>query len=415
VTRRLRDHGPALALAALGVWAMSYLALYGFGWNDYEQESLPAYSALVGGHVWQFLTLLPAYGGSLELRAPFALIPGLWGGGEDAVYQAVSIPCLLAAAVFAVWFLAALRRLGNGRLARGTVLALCVANPVTLYALQYGHAEELLGAVACVAAVLAAQRGHASWSGLLLGIAIANKQWGLLAVGPVLVALPAQRRRALVIAAAIAAAFYLPLWLADYLGHSAGSAGGALAGSGAGTIFQPWQLWWFLGAHGHTVRDAVGAVKIGYRTAPAWLQTVDHPLIVALAFPLSALAARRRPADAMLLLALLLAIRFAADTWDTVYYPLPFVFALLCWESLRWRRPPVLSLAASTLVWLVFIVAPERISADAQAALFLLLAAPALAALALALYAPGVRPGAVLRRTLRWRSSAPARAPISTV
>jgi len=33
-------------------------------------------------------------------------------------------------------------------------------NPVTLYALQLGHPEELLGAVLCVAAVLTAQRGR---------------------------------------------------------------------------------------------------------------------------------------------------------------------------------------------------------------------------------------------------------------
>jgi hypothetical protein len=60
VTRRLREHGPALAFAGLGVWAMTFLGLYGFGWNDYENEVLPAYDALTAGHVWSFLTLAPA-------------------------------------------------------------------------------------------------------------------------------------------------------------------------------------------------------------------------------------------------------------------------------------------------------------------------------------------------------------------
>jgi hypothetical protein len=59
VTRRLRDHGPALVFAAAGVWAMSFLALYGFGWNDYETEVTPAYAALTSGRLWQFLTLAP--------------------------------------------------------------------------------------------------------------------------------------------------------------------------------------------------------------------------------------------------------------------------------------------------------------------------------------------------------------------
>ncbi len=416
MTRRLRDHGPTLAFAAFGVWAMSFVALYGFGWNDYSSEVAPAYAALTTGHLWQFLTLAPGYGGSLELRAPFALLPGLWQGGEVAVYQAVSIPCLVVAAAFAVWLVARMRALGHGRLARATALGLCVANPVTLYALQYGHAEELLGAVLCVAAVIAAQRGHASWSGLLLGLAIVNKPWAVLAIGPLLVALPDHRRRAIAIAGAVALLFYVPLWLPALLGRSTGSAGGPSAGlGGSGSIFQPWQLWWFLGSHGAVVRNAFGVVKVGYRTPPGWIQSIDHPLIVALSVPVTFFAARRRRVDALLLLALVLAIRFAFDSWDTVYYPLPFIFALLAWESLTVRRPPVLSLLASVLVWLVFIVAPEQISADAQAALFLLIAVPTLLALAFAVFAPGAWRGLLAATTGRTRSSAPAGTPISTV
>jgi hypothetical protein len=309
-----------------------------------------------------------------------------------------------------------MRALGRNRLARATTLALCVANPVTLYALQAGHAEELLGAVLCVAAVLAAQRGHASWSAVLLGLAIVNKQWALLAVGPVLVALPAHRLRAVAITAAIVLLFYAPLWLASYAGHSA-TAGGPLTGSSGGLIFQPWQLWWFLGSHGQIVRGSFGAIKVGYRTPPAWIQSVDHPLVVLLGVPVTLLAVRRgrRAADAMLLLALLMAIRFAFDTWDTVYYPLPFIFALIAWESLERRRPAVLSLAASVAVWLVFVVVPEHASADAQSAAFLLFAVPTLLALGRAVLAPQ-RP---LRRPARTaplrRSSPPGSAPISTV
>jgi hypothetical protein len=256
--------------------------------------------------------------------------------------------------------------------------------------LQYGHAEELLGAVLCVVAVLAAQRGAAGWSAVALGLAIANKQWALLAVGPVLLALPAHRWRTLLFAGAIAACFYVPLLAPAWLAHTGGGGGPAAvvaAGSG-GTIFQPWQLWWFLGAHGHLVTDTFGFVKVGYRTPPGWVQAVSHPLIVVLSIPATLLAARRGRGDAVLLLALLLALRCALDTWDTVYYPLPFLLALLTWETLGRRRPPVLTLAASVVVWLVFVVAPERLSADAQAAVFLAVALPALAALALGVYRP---------------------------
>jgi hypothetical protein len=419
VTRlRLRDHGTALAFAALGVWAMSWVSLYGFGWNDYSTEVRPAYDALVAGHVWQFVQLAPGYGGSLELRAPFALLPALWGGREVAVYQLVSIPCLIAAALLGVWLLAQMRALGRDRLARATTLALCVANPVSLYALQGGHAEELLGAVLCVTAVLAAQRGHANWAGVALGLAIVNKQWALLAIGPVLVALPSRQLRALAISGAIALIFYAPLWIVAYAGHSAtGAAGGALAGSSGGVIFQPWQLWWFLGSHGAIVHSAAGVVKVGYRTPPGWIQSIDHPLLVLLGVPVTLLAVRRgrRAADAMLLLALLMAIRFAFDTWDTVYYPLPFIFALIAWESLERRRPPVLALAASVAVWLVFVVVPEHASADAQSVAFLLFAVPTLLALGRAVLAPRLGLRRPARKSPLPRSSVSTSTPISTV
>ena len=368
---------------------MSFLALYGFGWNDYETEAAPAYASLTSGHLWRFLTLAPGYGGSLELRAPFAFVPALWSGGQDAIYQAVSLPCLIAAAILGVWLVARMRPLAHSRLARATTLALCVVNPVTLYALQYGHAEELLGAVLCVAAVLSAQRGRAGWSGVLLGLAIVNKEWALLAVGPVLLASP--RWRTIGIAATISACFYVPLLLPVLAGHASGAGASALAETSTGTIFQPWQLWWFFGSHGHVVRDAFGVVKLGYRTPPAWLGNIPHPLIIASSVPIALLAARRGRKDALLLLAFLLAIRFALDSWDTVYYPLPFIFALLAWEPLSRRRPPVLSLIASIVVWALFVLAPGHLSADAQSGVFLVVTVPALLALATALFAPHAR------------------------
>jgi len=415
VSRRLRDHGLAIAFAAACVWATAYVSLFGFAWNDYESEALPAYTALTGGHLWRFLTLAPAYGGSLELRAPFALLPGLWHGGADAVYRAVSIPCLIAAAVLAIWLVAQMRALGQARLARATTLALCIFNPATLSALQYGHAEEVLGAVLCVAAVLTAQRGHATWAGVLLALAIVDKEWALLAVGPVLLALPAGRRRSLVVAGTVTALFYLPLLLPAIVNQSSLTGFGPVAAARGGSIFQPWQLWWFLGTHAHVVRDSAGLVKVGYRAPPTWLANVSHPLIIALSVPLTLLAARRRRADAMLLLVLLMALRCALDTWDFAYYALPFILALLAWESLGRRRPPVFALMASLSVWLLFSEAPGHISPDGMAAAFAALTLPTLFALAVALYRPRVGLPKGLARTARPHSSGSSAAPISTV
>src|SRR5580693_6510628 len=106
---------------------MAWLGLYSFVWTDYETEARPSFEALAHGHVLEFLRLAPAYGGSLIERAPFALVPGLWGGGQLAVYRAVALPCLLAGAVLAVWLVSRMRAEGRSKLARAVTLGVCVA------------------------------------------------------------------------------------------------------------------------------------------------------------------------------------------------------------------------------------------------------------------------------------------------
>jgi hypothetical protein len=421
----LRRNALCVLAAAIGSVTLAWLGLYGYAWTDYEVEARPAFAALVHGHLTEFLQLAPAYGGSLVLRAPFALLSDLWGGGELTVYRLVALPCLLGAAAFGVWLVADMRRRGAPPLARAVALGLCVANPLTLSALEVGHPEELLGAALCVAAVLLAGRGRPLWAGLLLGAAIANKEWALVAVGPVILALPARRTLCLAAAAGVAAAVLAPLALVQSGGFITAS-GSTVAPSSA--IFQPWQVWWFLGHHGPIVHGIFGRVKPGYRTAPPWVGALSHPLIVALALPLTALAWWRRPSsrrtatapgkllksaqrehqtgawredgtaaaplgearmhDALLLLALLMLLRCLLDTWDTSYYMLPFLLALTAWESLGERGLPALALASTAMAWVGFIWLPDHhVSPDAQSALFLAWTLPLTAALAWRLYA----------------------------
>jgi Glycosyltransferase family 87 len=390
---RARENAVCVFLAAAGSATMAWLGLYGFAWNDYDTEARPAFEALVHGHMVSFLQLAPAYGGSLVERAPFALLPGLWGGGQLAVYRMVALPCLLAAAALGVWLVAQLRaREDRSTLARAVALGICVANPLTLRALELGHPEELLGGALCIAAVLLAARERPLWAGLALGLAIANKEWALLAVGPVLLALPSRRALCMTCAAAVAAFILAPLALIGSSGFVTSTRGAAAPPS---SIFQPWQVFWFFGHHGATVRGLFGEIKPGYRTAPGWVGIISHPLIVAVSVPLTALAwrlGRRGQSDALLLLALLLLLRCVLDTWDTVYYPIPFVLALLAWESLgAQRRPAVLALSSTALAWIGFQWLPVHVSADAQAAFFLAWSLPLAAVLGLSLYAPGLR------------------------
>ncbi|HEY5195564.1 MAG TPA: glycosyltransferase 87 family protein [Solirubrobacteraceae bacterium] len=394
--KRLSNYAFVLAMSALGILVIAWLGFYDVAWNDYDDEARPAIDALIQGHVLSFLTAAPAYGGSLILRAPFALVPGLWGGGPVAVYRMVSLPCLLVAAGVGIVIVGQMRGLHRSRLARGALLALFVANPITIRAGEIGHPEDLLSAGLAIAAVLVAMRGRSGWAGLLLGLAIANKEWALVAVGPVLLALPAGRVRAIAISGGVVAVVLAPLVLAG--GGFTGQLRAAASVSAASPIFQPWQVWWFLGTHGHAVYGLFGAPKPGYRVGVGWAITLSHPLIVLIGAPLTFLAARgrRREYDALLLLALLLLLRAELDVWDTVYYALPFILALAAWEALTHDRPPVGALAATALSWVVFVWAPVHLSADQQSLLFLAAALPATCSLAFSLYSPG----SVRRRTL---------------
>jgi Glycosyltransferase family 87 len=420
--RRLRENALCASLACAGCAAIAWLGLYGFAWNDYDSEVRPAYEALVRGHVVSFLRLAPAYGGSLIERAPFALVPGLWGGGTLAVYRMVALPCLLATVVLGVWLTARMRADGRSTLARAVALGVCVANPVTLLALEVGHPEEILGACLCVAAVLVATRsmstgGGSLLAGALFGLAIANKEWALLAAGPVLLATPPGRRaRCAASACVTAGAILLPLVLVSSGGFVAGTR--TIGSRAANSIFQPWQVWWFLGRHGALVHGTFGAPKPGFRIGPEWTGTISHPLILVVGALLALclwLRCARRAAlthrQALLALALALLARCLLDTWDTSYYTLPFLLALLAWEAGRpSRNPPLLALTATALVWISFEWLPEHASADVSSAAFLAWTLPLAAWLTMQLFVPA-RQG----RSSRAAGGDPARAQETTV
>jgi hypothetical protein len=369
-------------LALAGTALIAWMSLKGFAFSDYDREAAPAYLALAHGAFGDFLSLSPAYGGSLIMRAPFAMTPDLWGGGELAVFRAAAVPCLAAGIALGLVLVAQMLARGLGRGTCAMVLLICAANPLSWRAVEMGHPEELLGGVLCVGAVLAATGRKPSWAGLLLGLAIANKAWAVLAIGPVLIALPAGRWRALAIAGGIAFLFTLPLLLAA---PATATPGGANA---SGVIFHPWHVWWFFG---NMDLPVPGPDPRMARSAPAWLSPIPHPLIVGLAIPLSLLAARRK-ADPLALLALLLLLRCVLDPWNNIYYVLPCVLALAAWEPLRYGRPPLFALATLVATFIsmerLFDVAPL----DLVAASYLVWTLPLAFFLGWRIYSPVVLP-----------------------
>jgi hypothetical protein len=426
--RVLRENALCALIAAASCATMAWLGMVSFAWNDYETEARSSFEALAHGHVLSFLRLAPAYGGSLIERAPFALLPGLWGGGSLAVYRMVALPCLLAMAAFAVWLCARMRAEGRPALARALAVGMCVANPLALSALEVGHPEELLGACLCVGAVVLASRGRPVWAGVLLGLAIANKEWALIAAGPVLLALPRQQRlsigpvsvsravaRCVTSACTVSAAILVPLLVASSGGFLTSARGAAVP---LGKLFQPWQVWWFLGSHAAPVHASFGKTLPGYRTGPAWAEAISHPLIVAVGLGLALavwLQHRHSGSDvsersAMLLLALVLLLRCMLDTWNTGYYMLPFTIALLSWEVRGTRPLPILVLASTVPPWFVLEELSGRglVSPDVQSALFMIWTVPLAAWLGMRLFAHP-------RRVPRQSASVRARAKEPTV
>jgi hypothetical protein len=146
----------------------------------------------------------------------------------------------------------------------------------------------------------------------------------------------------------------------------------------------------------------------GFRLPPTWITGRAHMLIVWLGLPLTLLAMwrRTRPGDALLLLAMLMLLRCWLDPWDNVYYPLPFLVALIAWEASVAHRVPLGAAAATAATWLIFAYLPAHISEDAQALTFLIPATATLAALAAGVYR--LRPIRRAARTVPRISRAPA-------
>ncbi len=367
---------------AVAVFLALLLGLVGtqsIAFTDYELEAEPAAVALAAGDLGRFADLAPAYGGSLVLRAPFAWAAAGLGFGDDlGLYRALVLPALLASAGLAVVLWRRMRTAGT----RGAwlALALAVANPLSLRALEVGHPEEVLGGVLCVGALLLALRDRALAAGVLLGLAGANKPWALLAALPVLLTLDARRGRCALAAGIVCASVLAPLVIAGSAVQSV-----AAVATARTEIFQPWQVFWFFGEHAGPVMGVTGE-KEDFRSAAGWAQVISHPavVVVGLALALAWWPVRRRD-GALALLALVLLTRCMLDTWNTSYYAIPFLFALLAHEVVARSRPPLGTLAVVVGLWTGFELLPTP---DLGSAAFLLVAGPTWVALALASFAP---------------------------
>lgn len=340
-------------LVAVAVWIAFQQSLYG----DWKADTAPAIHALTSGDVGRYLSAEAMMGPLATLvQAPFATI----GSSLQSEFQWSCIPCLLAAAALGLYLAEIARHRGVGTPGRFLIATLTLLNPLTFAALQAGHPEEILTAALAVGAVAVAAQGHGLRGGLLLGLAIASKQWAVMALFPVLLVLPRARLRSAGVAAAVVAVLMLPGLIAapdSFMNVQSNAASG-------GSIATIWSVWFPL-----TGLDAVavghGAIAEVHRL-PAGIEPLTHPLIVATMFllPLAICLRRGRLAlngtEAMALLALLALLRCLLDPLDNSYYHEPLLLALFGWDALSGDRLPLRGIAG-TAVAVLFTTWSERL------------------------------------------------------
>jgi Glycosyltransferase family 87 len=379
-----------LALAA-GLLAMLRSAVPMDPGVDYFADASPAIDALVRGDLQAFFTQHALMGPfSLLVRAPFVAL--VFDRSIETVYFAGVLPCLAGVAAL----VAALRRrmaaLGRPAAAIGLVTLVALLNTGTFRAIHWGHPEELLAGALCAGAVLAALRDRTLAAALLLGLAVATKQWAVIATVPVLLAASQRRIGIALLAGAIAAAFTLPMIVLAPDSFVSVHKDAVVA---VGNVSPP-NVWFPFSSPREHVASGLGSGFL--YEIPGWLSALTHPLIVLLGLPLGALYLRRRRdagarEDALGLLALLLLARCLLDPWNIDYYHAPFLLALLSWEAVARDGWPRLTVLAGALLAATFPASLTTMSAMSAEPLryclpYLAWALPLAAWLATGVFAP---------------------------
>lgn len=383
--RRVETAVFGAAAAAAGI----FLGFWPHETADYARDAGPILHPLIQGDLTKALDHQPAMGWfAILFRVPFAFAAR--HGSTLLEYRLGNVPCVLVLAALGVYLAVRARRQQASLLAACLVLVLAVLAPMNWHALADGHPEELLGAALCVVAVIAAASGRSPLAaGVMLGLALATKQWAVLAAGPALLAAPRGRAQIAAAAAVTAGAItFVPVLAASQ--HVLSPARPA---AGAGRMIEPASLWWPLGQVHHV---AAAGWTVDVHTLPQWLANLTHPLIVLLGILLPlALLAKTRGAPiscetALTLLALLFLLRCALDPMTVGYYHVPLLVSLLALEALHRRGPPLLTFTSNAVLWLLVARIPWGLEPGRVAAIYLAWALPLCVYLVLKVYAPSV-------------------------
>ena len=367
-----------ILIAGVGLaFVTSARAPYGL---DYAGSSLSvnrtgdAIQALSQGDLEKYFATQPAIGPvSVLIRAPFAAaaginrdlaaVPARYDGNPPfalppdvresqlRLYRFGVFPCAAALAVLAAVAALVLAHLGRPRWLQALVAVLILGLPLWHGAISEGHPGEFLTTALALGSVLAAVMRRPMLAAVLLGLALGAKQWAVLALPAVMLAVqPGLAKQVLAVAVAIYVALLLPMALGNIDRFAATLTAPATFARGQ---VDTHSIWFQVAARDdRSVFDGVEKVTIPRRRLPSALERASHPFIVVLAIGLSVLFWRRsppprEPAAIFGLLALLFLLRCLLDPVTNDYYHLPFLASLALFEGFRARRPPVLTLIAT--------------------------------------------------------------------
>ncbi len=348
----------ALAAGLLTTCAAAVASLSVQGSGDYQAHGAvsgdnagPSLLALAHGQLGTFASHQPLMGlSSLIVRAPFVALGSAIGASGLTGYRLGALACLLPCALFLAWVIA--ERSSPGLTAGATLAAaLVLLAPVSGNALSSGHPEELLAAVAVVAATLAAMRGRSASAGVLLGLAIGTKQWAVIGVLPVLIAVPDRRRLVCAVTGATALLLLAPPVLANPHAFA-----GASRSLGDTHLVNAISGWW-------PVNSRPADIPAGARLVGVLPGSLDKSSALAIGFVASVAiamglwrvaAARGVRTDPLALLALLALLRCLIDPGPVEYYYAPLVIVLAIWEATVLERLPIVAVCTLAAVSLTF-------------------------------------------------------------
>lgn len=318
------------AIAALSVaWGMPEK-----GTAEYAVDGQPAVEAVANGDLGQAVSGAQMGPISVLLRAPIRV---LIGSGNERLEYAVGAWLLVFVALLLI--AVAISRCGAQPFANRHVIAaagIAALNPLSISALSIGHPEELMTGALCVTAVaMAATDGIGFKAFGVLLLALATKQWALIAIGP-FVAASACRGRDVLSLAGLGALVVAGLTLLSPDGLNR-----QLQMIHSSDFLMPYNVWWLIVPSSGQGLDASSTGEV--------VNWIGHPLTVLIPLAVSCVwmlvnrGQRASLSQSMWLLAGAVMIRGLFDPWNGLYYEAPLFAALavIGATSNDWRRPLV--------------------------------------------------------------------------